>query len=192
MSNGGVETKSLELEADSWSVYSLLDSLIDRLESDIEKHSSRLREFENLRFIALSVLMFIYVAVSVIVLQIDIDRGTMSTISFIDEPISKRIFVGFILTFTGIFILVQSITRIRPSLKSIQYTRSALRIRLEFAEQMLVRISTWESKFKGDFYEKSILRLKIETLGQLVREIESIVQDGKRFTIIDIFLGRLR
>lgn len=174
--NMELEIKGLDQsDNDGWSVYSLLDSLTQRIENDIDRYSAVKREMENLRFIVITAMFFIYSILSFIMLQIDIDNGIGSQVSFFSEDISKRIVFGTIIAIMGLFIIIQVLYRLRPGIKTMKYTRSYLKIRAEFGKQVVKRVTTWESRFKGDFYEKSILRLKIETLVQLLDELDMIV-----------------
>ncbi len=173
-------------------VMRLVEGVNSSLGKDIERYSFRLRDLDNTRFMATTIVFAIYALISIIILQVTIDDGTSSVASFFGESISKRLLTGVVLVSIGIPILGNLFSRSWRVSKSLQILRRHMYARIDFAEQVLTRVTTWEDKFKGDYYQKSILRLRITVLAQLIEEMQSISNIQDRKGIASAVLDNLR
>lgn len=155
-------------------VLRLVESTTTSLGKDIDRYSFKVRDLDNAGFMITVVIFIIYAVISIIVLQVTIDHGINSIASLFGETVSKRMITGFILIISGFPIIFSLIARYRKLRSSIGLLSVHIEARINFAEQVLTRVTTWENRFKGDYYQRSILRLRIAVLAQLIEEMESI------------------
>ncbi|HYJ83128.1 MAG TPA: hypothetical protein VEW26_09840, partial [Allosphingosinicella sp.] len=121
-----------------------------------------------------AVLFGIYAVTALTVVQVFLRANSADPVFMYEPSISTRVAVGVALLLIGVPILFGLATRAIRLRRAVALAQKHIDSKIEFAEQVLTRVTTWESRFKGDYYQKSILKLRVTVLAELLEEMYAI------------------